>query len=81
MLLPVPELLEAYLVAYPRAADRRARRGAQLHEPQLAALTWLARLVAADPHPEDPLEAWFDAPCPAAWPRLASGRCARSSRS
>ena len=57
------ELVALYRERYPEVGqDRRTRRNTQLVARQLTALAWIEQLVATDPVPDDPVDAWLPQP-------------------
>lgn len=54
------ELIQCYTDRYPQAVDSKARQRQNLIDRQLRALSWIEELLATQPQPADPVNAWFD---------------------
>ncbi|KXS32565.1 MAG: putative Phage integrase family protein, partial [Candidatus Gallionella acididurans] len=54
------ELVQAYIEAYPEAANTKRQKRQRLIDRQLAALKWIEPLIATEPVREDFVAAWFD---------------------
>ena len=54
------ELVQAYIEAYPEAANTKRQKRQRLIDRQLAALKWIEPLIATEPVRQDFVAAWFD---------------------